>query len=119
EARKESLRRWAPSRLAQAASLAFKSGGSVSRIMNFGAPTPIEVAVQGPNFAADRAFAEVVMAELKKADSLRDLQYAIPMDYPTLNIQVDRERAAQLGLTMRDVARALTPATSSSRYVDP
>jgi multidrug efflux pump subunit AcrB len=115
---KERLREKLPSVLPPGTSLSFEAGDIVSQIMNFGAPTPIEVSVQGPNFANDRAFAEKVMTELRKVDSLRDLQYAIPLDYPTLEFRVDRERAAQLGLTMRDVARSLTPATSSSRYVD-
>jgi multidrug efflux pump subunit AcrB len=116
---KERLRKKLPSVLPQGTTLSFEAGDIVSQIMNFGAPTPIEVSVQGPKITADRAFAEKVMAQLKELDSLRDLQYAIPLEYPTLDIQVDRERAAQMGLTMRDVARALTPATSSSRYIDP
>jgi multidrug efflux pump subunit AcrB len=118
EALKERLRKELPPVLPPGTSLSFEAGDIVSQIMNFGAPTPIEVAVQGPNYPADRAFAGKVLAELAKVDSLRDLQYAIPMDYPTLDVRVDRERTAQLGLTMRDVARSLTPATSSSRYVD-
>ncbi|HXX95159.1 MAG TPA: efflux RND transporter permease subunit [Planctomycetota bacterium] len=115
---KERLRAKLPSVLPPGTSLSFEAGDIVTQIMNFGAPTPIEVSVQGPNFAADRAFAEKVMAELRKVESLRDLQYALPLDYPTLDIRVDRERAAQLGMTMREVSRSLTPATSSSRYVD-
>jgi multidrug efflux pump subunit AcrB len=115
---KEKLRSKLPSTLPPGTSLSFEAGDIVSQIMNFGAPTPIEVAIQGPNYAADRAFAEKVLSELVKVGSLRDLQYAIPLDYPTLDIRVDRERAAQLGMTMRDVTRSLTPATSSSRYLD-
>lgn len=115
---KEKLRQKLPSVLPPGTTLSFEAGDIVSQIMNFGAPTPIEVSVQGPNFSADRAFAGKVMAELAAVGSLRDLQYALPMDYPTLDIRVDRERAAQLGMTMREVTRSLTPATSSSRYVD-
>jgi len=118
QALKERLRERLPSVLPPGTSLSFEAGDIVSQIMNFGAPTPIEVAVQGPNFSADRAFAEKVLKELRDVRSLRDLQYAIPMEYPTLDIRVDRERAAQLGLSMREVARSLTPTTSSSRYID-
>ncbi len=115
----ERLRAKLPTVLPRGTTLSFEAGDIVSQVMNFGAATPIEVAVMGPNLRANRALAEKIMAELETIESLRDLQYAIPLDYPTLDIQVDRERAAQLGLTTRDVARALTPATSSSRYVDP
>jgi multidrug efflux pump subunit AcrB len=99
--------------------VSFESGDVVSQIMNFGAPTPIEVAVTGPNFANDRAFAEKVLAEMKRIPSLRDLQYEQPLDYPTVNINVNRERAGQLGVTVEQVGRSLAAATSSSRYVLP
>jgi multidrug efflux pump subunit AcrB len=97
----------------------FESGDVVSQIMNFGSPTPIEVAVNGPNLAADRAFAEKLMIEMRKIGSLRDLQFGQPMDYPTVDIRVDRERAGQFGVTMEQVGRSLAAATSSSRYVVP
>ena len=50
---------------------------------------------------------------------LRDLQYAQPLDYPTLQVNVDRDRAGQFGLAMSDVAHSLVTATGSSRFVDP
>jgi len=54
--------------------LSFEAGDIVSQIMNFGAPTPIEVAMSGPNLAANRAFADKVKAEMQKISALRDLQ---------------------------------------------
>jgi multidrug efflux pump subunit AcrB len=50
---------------------------------------------------------------------LRDLQFAQAVDYPTLDIHIDRERAGQFGLTMADVVRSVVPATSSSRFTQP
>jgi multidrug efflux pump subunit AcrB len=100
-------------------SISFEAGDIVSQIMNFGAPTPIQVDVNGPNLAADRAFAEKVMAEMQKVAPLRDLQFGQPLDYPTVDINVDRERAGQLGVTVQDVGRSLVAATSSSRFVQP
>jgi len=86
--------------------------------MSFGSPTPVEVAVQSPNLAISRPFAEKVRAELAKLSFLRDLQYAQPLDYPTIDVQIDRDRAGQFGLTMADVAKSLVPVTSSSRNTD-
>src|SRR6478672_3562097 len=86
--------------------------------MSFGSPTPIEVAVQGPALPATRAFAEKIRAELVKIPSLRDLQYAQPLDYPSLQIQINRDRAGQFGVTAADVAKSLVAATSSSRFTD-
>ncbi|MGH9658499.1 MAG: efflux RND transporter permease subunit, partial [Bryobacteraceae bacterium] len=99
--------------------ISFEAGDIVSQVMSFGSPTPVEVAVQGPNLANIRTFAEKVRAELAKAPSLRDLQYAQPLDYPTVQVAIDRDRAGQFGLTMSSVARSLTAATSSSRWVEP
>jgi len=99
--------------------VSFESGDIVSQIMNFGAPTPIEVAVGGPNLTADREFAGKVLSEMQKIGSLRDLQVAQPLDYPTVDVQINRERAGQLGVTVDQVGRSLAAATSSSRYVVP
>jgi multidrug efflux pump subunit AcrB len=97
----------------------FEAGDIVGQVMSFGSPTPIEVALQGPNLSNDRNFAEKVRLELQKVTFLRDLQYAQPLDYPTVQVAVDRERAGQFGLTMSNVARSLVAATSSSRFVEP
>jgi multidrug efflux pump subunit AcrB len=98
--------------------VSFEAADIISQVMSFGSPTPIEVAVQGPQLAATRAFAEKVWVELAKIDSLRDLHYAQPLDYPSLQIQIDRGRAGQFGVTPSDVARSLVAATSSSRYTE-
>jgi multidrug efflux pump subunit AcrB len=86
--------------------------------MSFGSSTPLEVAVQGVSLAADRAYAEKVRGELTKLSFLRDLQYSQPLDYPTVDVKIDRERAGQYGLTMLDISKSLVAATSSSRYTD-
>ena len=97
----------------------FEPADIVNEVMSFGSPTPIEVAVSGPKMADNRAYAEKVRAELEKVGSLRDLRYAQALDYPTINVSVDREQAALRGVTAEDVARSLTSATSSSRFVVP
>lgn len=97
----------------------FEAGDIVNRVLSFGSPTPIEVAVQGPSLDQDRAFAAKIKPELEKIASLRDLGYGQPQDYPSVQVNIDRERAGQLGLTMADVARSMVPATSSSRFIEP
>ncbi|HEV2327062.1 MAG TPA: efflux RND transporter permease subunit, partial [Terracidiphilus sp.] len=95
----------------------FESGDIVDQIMDFGSPTPIEVAVQGFDLAADHAYAERVRTEMAKIGHIRDLHYAQPLEYPSLNIDIDRMRAGQLGLTVDQVARSVETATWSSRFV--
>ncbi len=99
--------------------LSFEAGDIITQVMNFGAPTPIEVALSGANLTANRAFADKVLAEMKKVPTLRDLQFAQPLDYPTININIDRERAGQLGVTVDQIGRSLVAATSSSRFTQP
>lgn len=101
------------------ATFSFEPGDIVSRIMNFGAQTPVEVAVMGPDFAATRAFATKVRDELAKVPSLRDLQYGQALDYPAIQVNVNRPMAGQLGVTVDDVGRSYAAATSSSRFVSP
>ena len=99
--------------------LSFEAGDIVSRIMNFGAPTPIQVATTGGNLAIDRAHAQKILAEMAKIPSLRDLQIDQPLDYPSLNVNVDRRRAGEFGVTVGEVGEALVAATSSSRFIEP
>src|SRR6185369_11292869 len=68
---------------------------------------------------ANRALAEKVLAEMAKIAALRDLQFGQPLDYPTVDIKVDRERAGQMGVTVEQVGRSLVAATSSSRFTQP
>ncbi|MGE0759589.1 MAG: efflux RND transporter permease subunit, partial [Pirellulaceae bacterium] len=99
--------------------VSFEPSDIVNEVMSFGSPTPIEVAVSGPSFADNRAYAEKVYAEMATIRSLRDLQYAQSLDYPTVQVDVDREKAGLVGLTPADVSRSLVTATSSSRFVVP
>ncbi|HZR20123.1 MAG TPA: efflux RND transporter permease subunit, partial [Verrucomicrobiae bacterium] len=100
-------------------SFSFEPSDIVSRVMSLGSPTPIEVAISGQNLAADHDFGEQVKAALQRISSLRDLQFGQALDYPTVDVNVDREKAGVIGARMADVSRALVTATSSSRFVVP
>jgi len=99
--------------------LSFEPADIVSEVMSFGSPTPVDVSVTGPNLADDRAFAETIRKELAGIPSIRDLQYGQSLDYPTVNIDLDRERAGLSGVTAQDIARSVLAATSSSRFMVP
>jgi multidrug efflux pump subunit AcrB len=94
----------------------FEPSDIVSRVMSFGAPTPIEVAVSGPNLADSRQYADKLRAKLAEVPTLRDLGFEQELDYPTVKVTVDRERAGVLGVTTDDVAKSVVAGTSSSRY---
>jgi multidrug efflux pump subunit AcrB len=94
----------------------FEPSDIVSRVMSFGAPTPIEVAVSGPNLANSRQYAEKLRGVLAQVPTLRDLAFEQELDYPTVKVTVNRERAGVLGVTANDVAKSVVAGTSSSRY---
>ncbi|MHB8520861.1 MAG: efflux RND transporter permease subunit [Limisphaerales bacterium] len=97
----------------------FEPSDIVSRVMSFGSPTPIEVAVNGPDLAANQQFAEKIREKLAHIPALRDLQFGQSLDYPTVDVALDRERAGLMGVKMQDATRALVAATSSSRFTTP
>lgn len=95
----------------------FEPGDLVSQIMNFGSTTPISVLVKGPDIGVCREYAEKIKTEMSKIKYLRDLQYGQPFNYPTVDINIDRELAGQYKLTPDQIGNSLVPATSSSRYI--
>lgn len=99
--------------------LSFEPADIVNQVMSFGAATPVEVVVSSPNYAANLEFAEKIKTQLEKIESLEDLQYAQPLDYPTIDVIIDREMTGRGGATAEDIARSLLAATSSSRFVVP
>jgi multidrug efflux pump subunit AcrB len=118
DALQEALRRKIQD-IAPGSVLSFEAADLVNQVMSFGSPTPIEVAVTGANLTASRGYADKLRAEMAKIPNLRDLQFGQALDYPVLQVDIDRKRAGQLGVTVEDVGRSLVAATSSSRFVTP
>jgi len=114
----ERLRQRLPE-IAPGTRVTFEAADLVSQVMSFGAPTPVEVAVAGADLNANREYAELIVDELRKVDSMRDVQLGELLGYPTLDVRVDREKAAQLGVNVSEVGKALAPATWSSRFTTP
>ncbi|MBY0229558.1 MAG: efflux RND transporter permease subunit, partial [Gemmataceae bacterium] len=109
----------AEKQLADGLRLSFEPADIVNEVMSFGSPTPVEVAVSGPRMADNRAYAERVRQALAGIPSLRDLQYGQSLDYPTVAVEIDREKAGLAGVSAEDVSRSLVAATSSSRFIVP
>ena len=101
------------------ATISFEPGDLVGQVLNLGANTPIEVAVQGKNLGQGLALAQRLKTKLEALPALRDVQFGQPLSYPGLQIDIDRVKAGQLGLTADAVGRSLVAATSSSRFTQP
>lgn len=97
--------------------LSFESGDIVNKIMNLGAPTPIQIDITGSDLNKNYSFAQKIIDELKRYKQMRDITVVQPLYYPTIDVAVDRVRAGQMGLTAQDVSRAMVPAVYSSRFL--
>ncbi len=99
--------------------IGFEPADIINEIMSFGSGKPIEVAVSGPDFSETRKFAAKVRERMAAIPTLRDLQYVQSLDYPTVQVNIDRQRAGDSKVTTDEVARSLVAATSSSRFIVP
>jgi multidrug efflux pump subunit AcrB len=97
----------------------FQPADMVSQILNFGLPAPIDVQVTGFNQAATHEIALEVAARMAKIPGAVDVHLHQVVNAPTLLVNVDRSRAAELGLTQRDVANNVLVTLSSSAVVAP
>lgn len=98
--------------------LSFEPIELTDKILSQGSPTPIEVRLSGRNKQINEQYAAKLIAKMKAIPYLRDVQLGQSTKYPSLNINIDRVKAAQLGLDLTDVSRSLIASTSSSRYTD-
>jgi multidrug efflux pump subunit AcrB len=111
---RDSIKKGMPSVL-----ISFEPADLVDQVMSLGTNTPLEIAVQGKNLAQGREYAEKVKEQLEKISYLRDVQYGLPLDYPSLQINYDRVRAGQMGVSVEQAAKSVLAGTSSSRLTQP
>jgi multidrug efflux pump subunit AcrB len=98
--------------------LSFEPIELTDKILSQGSPTPIEVRFSGRNKKVNEQYARKMIEKLKQIPYLRDVQLGQSINYPALNINIDRVRAAQLGVDMGDITRSLIASTSSSRLTE-
>ena len=99
--------------------ISFEPADLVDQVMSQGANNPIEVLVIGRDLAADQTYADVLRQRLAATPALRDVAIAQPLNYPSLDVNIDRQRAGILGVSVADVSQSLVAATSSSRFTQP
>ncbi|SFD32305.1 efflux RND transporter permease subunit [Spirosoma endophyticum] len=98
--------------------LSFEPIELTDKILSQGSPTPIEVKMTGKNKKQNEEYANKVIAKLNKIPYLRDVQIGQATKYPTINVTIDRARAAQLGTDISAISRSLIASTSSSRLTE-
>lgn len=109
----EELRKILPNELPNM-EFAFDTGGLMTAALNFGLPSPINVQVEGKNMREGRKVAERLVEKIRKIPGAVDARIQQRLDNPLIRIEVDRMKAASLGLTQEDVVMNVTTALSSS-----
>ena len=97
----------------------FLPADMVTQVLNFGLPAPIDIQIEGADIDGNRQVADKMLAELRRVPGLTDLRIQQQFDYPAYDINVDRTKAAQGGLTERSVATSVLNSLSGSFQVTP
>ena len=97
----------------------FEAANITNQILNFGLPAPIDVQVVSRNAASNYEIARQIAEKVARIPGSADVHIHQVVDYPTINIDVDRSKAGQVGLTQRDVATSLLISLSSSGQIAP
>ncbi|GGF14679.1 RND transporter [Aliidongia dinghuensis] len=91
----------------------------VTQILNFGIPAPVDIQIDGADVEGNRQVANQILAELRHVPGIVDARVQQAFDYPSFDVAVDRTKAAQSGLTERDVANSMLNILSGSSQVTP
>ena len=97
----------------------FQPADIVSQVLNFGLSAPIDIQVEFPDLQKGYEVARRLRDAVAEIPGTADAHVVQVIDYPALNVSVDRLRAAQAGITERDVANNLLVSLSSSGLVSP
>ncbi|REC63411.1 AcrB/AcrD/AcrF family protein [Chryseobacterium pennae] len=88
------------------------------KILSQGTNNPVEIRISGMMKKMNQMYAEKLLTKIKEIEYMRDQQIPQSMNYPALQINIDRIKAAQLGLDAQDIAKSLVTATASTRYTN-
>ncbi|MGH7780650.1 MAG: efflux RND transporter permease subunit [Candidatus Binataceae bacterium] len=97
----------------------FSSGSIIDSVLNFGLPAPIDIQLSGPHYSELFEAARRVQARVRTVPQVGSTFIPQESDYPTLRINVDRIKAARLGLNQRDVVSNVITALTSNQMIAP
>ena len=97
----------------------FQSGGLVDAVLNLGLPAPIDVQVAGSNMEGAYNTALKLSAQIRNINGVADVFTPQDIDYPALQLDVDRMRASELGLDQREVVDNVITALTSNQMIAP
>jgi hydrophobic/amphiphilic exporter-1 (mainly G- bacteria), HAE1 family len=97
----------------------FQSGGLVDAVLNQGAPAPIDVQVSGQDLAMDDRIAQDLARQFRAIPGISDVYIPQDMDYPALQVNVNRARASEMNLSPQEVVDNLITALTSNAMIAP
>ncbi len=97
----------------------FDTGGMLTAALNLGEPAPIHVQIAGSNLEVSHEIGEIVAREMAAVPGATDVRIAQTLDWPVLELEIDRAKAAQAGVDVEDLMKNLVTATNSSINFDP
>jgi multidrug efflux pump subunit AcrB len=97
----------------------FQSGGLVDAVLNLGLPAPIDVQVAGSNMEDAYATALKLSSQIQKIHGVADVFIPQDIDYPALQLDVERTRASEMGLDQEEVVDNVITALTSNQMIAP
>ena len=97
----------------------FQTGGLVDAIINQGVPAPLDIQVSASQMATAHDVAVNLAQQVRAIPGVSDVLVPQDVDYPSLQIDIDRERASELGLSAQDVIDNLITALTSNGMIAP
>jgi multidrug efflux pump subunit AcrB len=97
----------------------FPPADIISQILNFGSPAPVDLQIRGPNLAANFAYANRLLREIRRVPGVVDARIQQSQSSPGFNVNVDRSLAQQVGITERDVTSSLGVNLAGSSQIAP
>jgi multidrug efflux pump subunit AcrB len=97
----------------------FQTGGLVDAVINQGVPAPLDIQVSAPDVRTAHAIAAALAQKVRQVPGVSDVLVPQDVDYPSLRIDIDRERASELGLDAKEVIDNLITALASNGMIAP
>jgi len=97
----------------------FDTGGLLTAALNFGLPSPIDVQVEGNDLHVSTEIATTILDEIKRIDGVVDARIQQKLDYPQIDVTIDRLKAASVGLSAEDIVKNIVTSFNSSINFDP
>ncbi len=97
----------------------FQAADIIAQVLNFGLSAAIDVQISGYNLDSDNLIAHRLIRQMRNIPGVADLRIGEPLDYPAFKVDVDRNKALELGITENQVASSLLTTLAGNSLIQP